>query len=92
MDMKEPEMKELNTEDMEQVTGAGVIQNQGHLSMQIRYMKSKGYSVEGILDNICRFAVQSGYLVHPRQNDYRKLIDFIRTIYDTTPDRKEQGD
>ena len=77
------DMKELNTGDMEQVTGAGYILNQGRLSMQIRYMKSRGFSVEGIIENICDSAVSSGYLENPSKNDYQKLIDFIRTIYET---------
>ncbi len=49
--------------------------------MQVRYMKSKGFSVEGIIQNIEGFAVSAGYLAHGSNAELKELASFIRTIY-----------
>ena len=83
MENKELEKKELNPENLEQVSGAGYISNKGKLSLQIRYMKSKGLSLEYITENICKFAVNAGYLVNPSERDFVELNSLIRVFYES---------
>ena len=81
----EMNQKELNQEEMNQISGAGYtrINNKGALSMQVRYMKSKGFSVQGIIQNIEGFAVNAGYLAHTKNEDLKELASFIRAIYES---------
>lgn len=51
--------------------------------MQVRYMKSKGFSVEGIIQNIRGFSVSVGYLAHKTNEDLKELDSFIRAIYES---------
>ena len=77
--------KELNQEEMNQISGAGytLVNNKGTLSMQVRYMKSRGFSVQGIIQNIEGFAVSAGYLAHKNNAALKELASFIRAIYES---------